>query len=55
MPPRYRLLDPASSGRDTRAEKLWDYARFYFGVNVLSRQHRHLFPSILRFRSGRCL
>src|SRR5262245_22259411 len=40
MPPRYRLLDLTSSGRGASAEKRWDYARFYLGVNVLARQHR---------------
>src|SRR6516165_12619688 len=47
MPPRYRLLDPASSGRGASAEKRWDYARFYFGVNVLTRQRPRGFDPIV--------
>src|SRR5215510_10950138 len=55
MPPRYRLLDLASSGRGASAEKRWDYARFYFGVNVLTRQRRHRFDPISGPGSGRPL
>src|SRR5215470_6182489 len=47
MPPRYRLLDLASSGRGASAEKRWDYARFYFGVNVLTRQRPRRFDPIV--------